>query len=496
LQSVLDCVVETVAVFDLEGRLLLSNPAFERTFGHFGPRATVDVRRGQYGLLGSDGITPLPAEESPSRRAIRGETVEDLELIVTNQSHPGGLVMSTNARALHDGSGAVVGAVVTGRDVTARKLAERELRDQSRLLTSILDCLAEAVVVYDPAGRLVLSNPAAVRVLDPAVGMTMTIEDRARLYGLSTVDGTRALGLGDTAAARALRGEACDDVELLMRSPTFPEGRPFSTSSRPLRDPEGKVLGVVVTIRDITARRRAEREKEDMLQELRRSNDELARFASAASHDLRAPLRAIDHLAAWLEEDLARHFTARTAQHMQTLRSRVRRMETLLHDLLAFAKVGRGAIDVAAVDVDRLVAEAIELAAPPDGFRIQRAVEVPSFETAAVPLKRVLINVIGNAVKHHDRPDGQIAVAVRDDGPFVVFEIADDGPGIPPPYHQRVFEMFETLKPRDQVEGSGMGLAIVKRVVEVAQGEITLVSDGRGATFRVRWPRIWPAARA
>jgi signal transduction histidine kinase len=115
--------------------------------------------------------------------------------------------------------------------------------------------------------------------------------------------------------------------------------------------------------------------------------------------------------------------------------------------------------------------------------------DLPEIRTLRAPLRQVLLNLITNAVKHHDRPDGTITVSAADAGELVEFTVSDDGPGIPGEFQERVFGMFQTLKPRDEVEGSGMGLAIIRKVVELQGGRISLESEGRGCTFRFTWPR-------
>ena len=497
LTSVLDCVVDAVSVYDTSGRLVLSNPAFDELIGRvFAAPASVDERARHYGLYSSDGQRRLTIDESPAFRAMRGEPIEDVELIVRSPASPSDIVVSTNAKCLRDAAGAVIGAVVSGRDVTARKQAERKVLEQKDLLASILDCLGEVVAVYDPEGRMLLANRAAARVIGSSAPETSTLDERLPRSALFSVDGTRRLTREETAIGRALRGEASDDQEILVQSPAHPDGIAFSTSGRPLIDDKGKSLGAVVTARDITARRAVERERERLLRELTRSNEELAQFAHVASHDLRAPLRAIDSLAQWLEEDLRPHFTPETAEQMRLLRSRIRRMEGLIGDLLEYARVGRSDADVGPVDLDALVREVIDLVAPPPTFRIVVELAVHRLVSAALPLKRVLLNLLANAIKHHDRAEGEIRIFVRDQGPFVELEVADDGPGIPPPFHHKVFDVFQTLKPRDTVEGSGMGLAFVKKIVEQAQGSVHLSSSGRGSTFRITWPKVWPSSRA
>lgn len=223
--------------------------------------------------------------------------------------------------------------------------------------------------------------------------------------------------------------------------------------------------------------------------ELERSNRELNQFAYVASHDLKAPLRAIDQLATWISEDVGERLPAESAAHPAKLRGRVRRMEKLLDDLLAYSRAGRIRPAVESVNVNLLVHDIVALLAPPAGF-VVRTGTLPVLCTPRVSLELVLRNLIGNALKHHQGDVGQIEITAVEQDEWVEFAVHDDGPGIAPQYHERIFEMFQTLRPRDEVEGSGMGLALVKKLVESYGGTITVESAaGHGATFRFTWPR-------
>jgi signal transduction histidine kinase len=176
---------------------------------------------------------------------------------------------------------------------------------------------------------------------------------------------------------------------------------------------------------------------------------------------------------------------------MDLLKSRVRRLESLLDDLLAYSRAGRGELTVASVDTRELVEEIAGLVSPPDGFIIVAAPDLPSLQTAKAPLTQVLQNLISNAIKHHDHPaDGCIWVEARSSPYAAEFAVIDDGPGIPTQFRERVFGMFQTLRPRDEVEGSGMGLAIVKKLVERIGGRVWLDDgrDGRGVAVHFTWP--------
>ncbi len=224
-------------------------------------------------------------------------------------------------------------------------------------------------------------------------------------------------------------------------------------------------------------------------EELERSNRDLDQFAYVASHDLKAPLRAISTLAGWIEEDLEDSLSDESRQQMRLLRSRVARMDALIEGVLRYSRVGRMETGEELVDVGGLIRELVELQALPDGFSVVIAPNLPVFRTKRLRLGQVFSNLINNAVKYHDRLEGQITVWSEQQHEFYEFIVEDDGPGIAPEHHERIFVMFQTLQPRDEVESTGLGLALVKKLVEEEGGTIVLESDiGKGARFRFTWP--------
>ncbi len=248
---------------------------------------------------------------------------------------------------------------------------------------------------------------------------------------------------------------------------------------------------VLAIVRDISERAEAQRELRLRTEELARSNRDLEQFAYIASHDLRAPLRAVDHLGQWLIEDLDEHMTDEQRQNGELLRQRVQRMDRLLTDLLDYARVTQVRRAAEPVDLDSLVHDAASMLEWPAAFEFRLAPGLPRIVTDRVALQLVFSNLLGNALKHHDRASGCIEVGARDRDRHVEFFVRDDGPGIPPQYQAKAFEMFQTLRPRDEVEGSGMGLALVKRLVEFHGGTVQIESVGRGTTVRFTWPKTW-----
>ena len=232
-------------------------------------------------------------------------------------------------------------------------------------------------------------------------------------------------------------------------------------------------------------------ERDAVQKELERSNADLDSFAYVASHDLRAPLRGIRNLAEWIAQDIQTTGSEDSRDNLRLLRKRVERLDSLLESLLTYSRVGRKVDAVEEVHTGRLIAEITDYLAAPDGFHITCGSKMPSFYTPKAPLEQVLRNLVNNAIKHHDRGQGQVVISAIEQGGFIEFRVEDDGPGIATEFHARIFQMFQTLKSRDQVEGSGMGLAIVKKAIEGLGGSIRIESNPprRGSIFIFTWPQ-------
>ena len=252
-------------------------------------------------------------------------------------------------------------------------------------------------------------------------------------------------------------------------------------------DPEENLI--YAAARDITQERRQANLLQEYNQMLQIRNKELDDFAYSASHDLKAPLRAIDNLSNWILEDAFDLLPQDSQQHLNHLRQRVHRMEQLLDDLLQYSRAGRSEYPLEKVNFTTFQEEVISPIELPDGFTIQVPEDFPSIHTHRIPLNQVFSNLINNAIKHHDKDQGVIVIDWEKNGDMIFFNIRDDGPGIDAAFHERIFQMFQTLKPRDDVEGSGMGLALVQKLVHNYGGEITVSSNPvKGTTFTFSWP--------
>lgn len=237
--------------------------------------------------------------------------------------------------------------------------------------------------------------------------------------------------------------------------------------------------GVIIDITDL-------KNKEKYLL---RSNQELEQFAYVASHDLKAPLRSIDNLAKWVIEDTAEQLPADARDKLEILRGRIRRLEKLLEDILSYSRAGRITEPAAEIDVSSLFENLHETFVPAP-FVFESETSIASVKAPRTPLEQVLGNLLANSVKHHDQGGGRIKLSLTREKDYYKFTVSDDGPGIPPQFHDRVFQMFQTLQSRDKVDGSGLGMAIVKKLVEWQGGKVWIeATEGRrGTSVCVLWP--------
>lgn len=232
-------------------------------------------------------------------------------------------------------------------------------------------------------------------------------------------------------------------------------------------------------------------------EELRRSNVELEKFAYVAAHDLRSPLRAIQDLSSWTMEDSDNTLSSESYAYMTLLQERVKRLNRLLNDLLTYARAGQEELEPETIDLISMVRDQRLNADPLGQFDIRYVGDQTEIAGQRMPVQQILANLLSNAVRHHDQPKGHITVSAHQDAGHLYLRVTDDGPGIDPRYQARIFELFQTLKPRDEVEGSGIGLAIVKKLVDRQKGKISLRSNPaicRGTVFEIIIPRTQASA--
>ncbi|HYF68224.1 MAG TPA: ATP-binding protein [Ohtaekwangia sp.] len=256
---------------------------------------------------------------------------------------------------------------------------------------------------------------------------------------------------------------------------------------------EDTVSGVrykLFLLRDVSAKKRSEEKLAEYTRRLEEKNRELDQFAYIVSHDLKAPLRAISNLSLWLQEDLGASLEEENKKNFEMLRGRVVRLESLINGILEYSKVGRTQITTERVDVCVLVNEVVEMLSPSKKFSIQIDKSLPALEAPKILLFQIFSNLIGNAIKYNDKAEGEVKIYCIEDGDYYEFTVEDNGPGIPTEFFEKIFAIFQTLQSRDKFESTGIGLTIVKRIVDEHGGEIRVESEiEKGSKFIFNWPK-------
>ena len=234
---------------------------------------------------------------------------------------------------------------------------------------------------------------------------------------------------------------------------------------------------------------RTERQTE-LLEKVDNINKELKDFASIVSHDLKAPLRGIKSLATWILDDCSDKLGEQANEQMNLLLGRVERMYNLIEGVLQYSRAGRTEEQTVQVNLDDFIPEAIDMLVPPENISITIENTMPVIECAETHVMQIFQNLLSNAIKYMDKPKGQINVGCVEQDGFWKFSIADNGPGIDEKYFEKIFKMFQALSVSEDFEGTGVGLTIAKKIVELYGGSIWVESKtGKGSTFFFTLPK-------
>lgn len=496
--AILGQIADVVVTSDPQGRVTFVNQAARAIYGEMKSGVPIWDPAQPFRLRETDG-TEIQVERTPLARAIRGERVVDDEWRVVRADGREVLVQGSAVPVVAS-DGTAVGAALTVRDVSQQRRLQQQLEVERNRLAELFQQAPAAIAVTEGPGHLIVTANPLFRAV---VGARRPVDGLPVRTALPELEGQGFFDLLDQVYAT---GEPFMGRELLARFDRDGDGAPedgyFNFVYHPLRDAEGGVRGIMIHAVEVTeqvvARKEVERKADELLhltRALEQSNRELDQFAYVASHDLKAPLRGIANLTQWIEEDLGDRVTGESAGHMRLLQGRVHRMEALIDGILAYSRAGRVRSRPEPVDTGALVREVVELLAPGEGVEVEVQPEMPTVEAERVPLQQVFMNLVGNAVKYTraSRPDTRVRVEWRGTRDGYEFTVSDNGPGIAPEYHERIWGIFQTLQARDKVEGTGIGLSVVRKIVESRGGEVWVESaPGEGAAFHFTWPRGTP----
>ncbi|MDD5064081.1 MAG: ATP-binding protein [Phycisphaerae bacterium] len=368
------------------------------------------------------------------------------------------------------------------REMAERKKAEEVLRKSEEFTKRIIESSSDCIKVLDLEGRLLSMSEGGQKILE--------IDDITPYLNMSFVDYWKGKEKEDCleAISKAKQG----DTGIFYGYFQTAKGKPkwWEVIITPIKDADGSINRLLAVSRDITERKLAEQRQAELLEQLEKTNQELKDFAYIVSHDLKAPLRGIKTLAEWISTDYADKLDDNGKEQISLLGSRVDRMHNLIDGILQYSRVGRVEEEKVVVNLNELVPEIIDLLAPPENVTITIENTLPMIECEPTRIMQVFQNLLSNAVKYMDKPKGQIKVdCVEEDG-FWKFSVADNGPGIEEKHFGKIFQLFQTLSPRDESQSTGIGLTVIKKIVELYNGKIWVESEpGQGSTFFFTLPK-------
>ncbi|UCC99033.1 MAG: CBS domain-containing protein [Phycisphaerales bacterium] len=389
------------------------------------------------------------------------------------------------------GSQGIVYDITPRKEVVALRKAEEQLR-QSREEIEEAFQTRELLLEEMPVGMIVVGRDKKIRRANKTA---------LRMMGCSLSEQL----VGTTCHRRICPAEANE-------CPVLDLGQSVDNSERTLLHSNGEEIPILKTVLpvslageevlleafvDITERRQAEQalerlneDLESAVWELTRANKELQEFAYIAAHDLKTPLRGIGTLADWISKDYADKFDEPGKEQVRLLVAKAKQMTALIDDILQYSRVGQSLQAREQVDLNEVLTQIIAEVAPPENIEITVEDKLPSMRCKRTHVVQILQNLLGNAVKYMDKPRGQVKVGCVEQEDYWKFSVADNGPGINKNYFDKIFKIFQTLAPRDGVESTGIGLSIVKKLVELNKGRVWVESEvGKGSTFFFTLPK-------
>lgn len=386
-------------------------------------------------------------------------------------------------KSIRNEQGEVIGAQGTIQDQTEIWLAEKKLIENAKEIRDVRSALNESAIVAitDQKGIITYANDKFCSISkysnEELVGQDHSIINS----GYHSKEFFKDLWV-TISNGKIWRGEIKNKAK---------DGSFYwvSTIIVPFLNNEGKPYQYVAIRIDITVQKLAENDLQNALFELKKNNEELDQFAYVVSHDLKAPLRAINNLAEWILEDMP-EMSEEISKNFTILRGRVQRMENLINGVLDYSRIGRTKIEKEHVDIRSTLKNVVETIVPTTGFQVHIDDNMPNIHGEKILLHQIFSNLISNAVKYNDKALGKIYCQYKSLPRFHQFSIADNGPGIANQYHEKVFGIFQTIEARDKKESTGIGLSIVKKIIEEKGGTINIESEeDKGANFVFTIPK-------
>ncbi|MEA3225511.1 MAG: PAS domain S-box protein, partial [Planctomycetota bacterium] len=390
---------------------------------------------------------------------------------------------------LCDAAGKIIGGLTIMRDITARKRAEEEVRKSKALYQNLVETSHDLIFQRNNKGEFVFLNKA----WESTTGYSIK-----EMLGkpFSNFRKTDVVARDSQAFAKLLEGEPLVGYETTYITKSGEE-RYLLFDVVPRYDISGRVIGTQGTAFDFTERKLAEQALESLNEELETTverliaaNRELADFAHITAHDLRTPLRGIGSLAGIVSAEYGDKLDEQGRELLDMLVGRASRMYEQIGGILEYSEIGHVEEKKRRVDLNKLIRTMTAAITPPENIEVSVMGKLPTLMCNETRIEQVFHNLLDNAVKHIDKPEGRIEIDCVEEYGFWKFSIADNGRGIEEKYFTKIFEIFQTLVRRDEVEATGIGLSIAKKIIEISGGTIWVESEvGEGTTFFFTLPK-------
>ena len=473
IRQAVNSLGDAVVIADAAGRHIFHNPAFFQMFGY--SLEEVNQAGGMGSLFSDPQAGHRLMENLRKGQGFSGE-------VEMHNKEGRRRAIEIRADAIRGADGVILGQVAVQVDITRHMQAEKDLKQSEERFRQVIGSISSHIYVtrFGPEGTpendylspnvaALTGYPLEMFTEDWSFWPEQLIQPQDRETAREQVE-------------KFKRGQNSEsEYRITKKDSSVIWVRDSGRVERNRQTGEITVYGV---ISDISQSKCYEEVREALLADVRKVNAELADFAYIVSHDLKAPLRAISSLAAWLAEDYADKIDTAGKQQLQLLLKRTKRMHNLIEGILAYSRLGRIKPVLANINSRAVAESVVESLASPDNIRIIIDGNLPQIVYDPTHLEQLIQNLCSNAIKHLGKPKGQVTIACSEIPGFWEFCIRDDGVGIDPIHFDRIFKIFQTLKPRDEVESTGIGLTIVKKTVELYGGKVRLESvPGQGAAF-------------
>lgn len=491
LQLILGSIADGVVVADSNGKFLVFNAAAEQILGIGATETTPNHWSDQYGVYLPDAATPYRSDQLPLARAIRGESVDAVELFIRNAHVPDGRLIRISGRPLRCADRALQGGVVVFHDITENKKAEEGLRQsEERLRLLVSEVKDYAILMLDPEGVIASWNAGAERIKGYKA-QEIIGQHFSRFYPKEDVErGKPAFEL-----KIAIEQGRVEDEGWRVRK----DGSRFwaNVVITPLRDGTGRLRGFAKVTRDVTERKRTQELIVHAKEEAERASKFKDQFLSTMSHELRTPLNAVLGFSDLLADERYGPLNDRQQRYVSHINTGGKHLLKLINDILDLSKIEAGRMELTREDVTvasafaEVISALYPLAEKKSQALLQQVKPNLHVHADATRFKQVLMNLAGNAIKFTPE-GGRIELAARQVDDKVRVEVRDNGPGIPPDQQQRIFEAFFRLTQKGSVtEGTGLGLAITARLVELHGSKLGIESQpGEGTCFYFSFPHV------